>query len=303
MVDFDKMAPRRGKSGTMVEDAPAAPKLDSAVTDAPKSLVAKGAYDGDTGSGFEDIGIADITIPFLTMLQSGSPQVKEDKGTYIKGAKAGMFMNTVTGEIIDGKVGFKFIPVHRQRKYIEWVPRDQGGGLVNVFNPTDEKVTALTKGQKRIFGKLSNADGNDVVETFTLFGLRVKDNSGLERVAISFSSSFIKVYQKMMTTLMNIQLDAGEGRDPVTPPLYAHVLRVRSQFVEKAGNDWYIPQIGFENGTAEESRLPQESKLYQEAKKFRGDAADELVVVDHAQADRGDAVDGDGAAPGTDFAM
>ena len=67
-------------------------------------------FEADSGAGFEGADSQSFAIPYLIILQSNSPQVDEDDGKYIKGAKVGMFLNTVTGEIFDGKEGVNLVP-------------------------------------------------------------------------------------------------------------------------------------------------------------------------------------------------
>lgn len=267
------------------------------------NLAEIGGYDADDlGSGFEDFTIADLTIPFLAILQSGSPQVKEDKGTYIAGAKAGQFMNTVTQELFEGKTGVQIVPVHRKHHFIEWIPREQGGGIVGDFSPSDQKIVQLRKGVP--FGKITIEDGsmfdtsdaanqkdedtvdhtgNDLVETFTVYALIVKANGTYEPMAISFASTQIKHYKKWMTTARGIQIPV-DGRAPITPPLYSHLYRARTQFTEKNNYDWYAWQIGFENGVAEKSRLEKTNPIFIAAKNFRAQVMAGVVEIDRSGA-------------------
>jgi hypothetical protein len=242
-----------------------------------------GGYDmEDIGSGFEDFTISDLTIPFLAILQSGSPQVKEEKGTYVPGAKAGMFMNTVTNELFDGKKGVQIIPVHRKHSFIEWIPRDQGGGFVAEYSTNDPRIVELRKATP--FGKIAIEDGsifakpdedidhtgNDIVETFTVFALIVKENGTFEPMVLSFASTAIKPYKKWMTTAKGIQIPTGDPQRPViNPPMFSHLYRARTQFQEKNNYDWFGWQIGFENGIAENSRLDRENPLFKAAKELR----------------------------------
>ena len=50
----------------------------------------------EAGSGFEEATSDSYAVPFLQVLQSGSPQCKKSDGKYIKGAEEGMIFNTVT---------------------------------------------------------------------------------------------------------------------------------------------------------------------------------------------------------------
>src|SRR5690606_39209842 len=115
-----------------------------------------------------------------------SPQVDEDGPAYVQGAKKGMIINSVTEELYPGDPGVLFLPVHREHRFVEWVPRDQGGGFVASHEPTDPMIIEARKGGG--FGKLESPEGNDIVETFYVFGLVVdEDGLGIPAV-VSFSS-------------------------------------------------------------------------------------------------------------------
>lgn len=87
-------------------------------------LAAWGDFSGKTG--LEDIGANELAIPFINVLQSNSEMVEDGK------AQAGQFHNTVMDTVTDDLV---FIPCARDYKFIEWVPHDDGGGLVGIHEP------------------------------------------------------------------------------------------------------------------------------------------------------------------------
>ena len=89
--------------------------------------------DASDGGGFENADSDSFSVPFIKVLQKLSPVVDEDHEDHIDGAKAGMFYNTVTNELFPD--GLTVIPCHYARVFIEWVPRESGGGIVNVFEP------------------------------------------------------------------------------------------------------------------------------------------------------------------------
>ena len=60
-----------------------------------------------------------------------SPQLNKNSGNYIEGASAGDLINTVSGEVYDGEKGISVVPCAYSKKYIEWIPREKGGGLVD----------------------------------------------------------------------------------------------------------------------------------------------------------------------------
>src|ERR1043165_469587 len=89
-------------------------------------------YGEHAGAGFETVKSSDLSIPFLQVLQSNSPQVEDQKP---EGSQPGLIFNSVTGEL-STKVVFQ--PVYTQDMYVEWVPRNKGGGFVEAHLPDSE---------------------------------------------------------------------------------------------------------------------------------------------------------------------
>ena len=87
------------------------------------------------GTGLEEASADDYAIPFLRVLQSMSPQLKKSDGKYIQGAEEGNLFNTVTETLYDGTEGVTIIPCAYKKKFIEWVPRESGGGFVDDSHP------------------------------------------------------------------------------------------------------------------------------------------------------------------------
>jgi len=252
-----------------------------------QDTVSLSPYAEDEGVGFEDFTQDDVQIPFLNVLQKLSHQVDEDDALYIPGAKAGMLVNSVTEELYDGKDGIAFIPVHRIHSYIEWVPRDVGGGFVAQYPPTHPMV--LDQKEIADFGEMQNPDnGNDLVDTFTMFGLRVMPDEGYEPIVISFSKTNIGAFRKWMSKATAIKMKNAEGVR-VTPPIYAHIYRMILREFENPKGKWHGWRIGFEGPTATDSRIEPGEELYEAAKAFR-----ELVISGVAKAAMDSAASEDG---------
>ena len=101
---------------------------------AEKSATAINIFDDSLlagGTGLEETTTEDFAIPFIRVLQPLSPQLQKQQGGYVEGASAGDLFNTVTGEFYDGEKGISVVPCAYSKKYIEWIPREKGGGLVN----------------------------------------------------------------------------------------------------------------------------------------------------------------------------
>ena len=248
---------------------------------AKKANQAVAAYDygEDAGAGVDDLGREDLAIPFVYLLQTNSPELEE-----IDGAKAGMLLNTATKRLYEEAM---FVPCHRQHVYTEWVPRDQGGGWVGMFEPDDD-VVKRAKADAEEFGKYRTREGNDLVETFYVYGLLLDDEDGPQAVVLPFSSTKIKKYKTWMTVISNIKVEQPDGRR-ITPPMFAHVFRIQTVQDENPKGKFKNYAISLRDGSAMQSRLAPDDPIYLEARAFR-----ELAVQGRARPDQEGAPKGDG---------
>lgn len=179
-------------------------------------------YGDQAGIGFDNQTSDDMSIPFLGVLQAISPEVAGEPGQRIKGATSGMMINTVTKELYDGDAGVIVQPCDTSHVYVEWKPRNQGGGFVGQ-HATDSDIVKKAIAESKEYGKYKTPTGNDLIETFYIAALmhRSADVSeqatlGPEPILIAFTSTKIRAYKNIMTRLRTFA-----GR----PPLFAHRLR------------------------------------------------------------------------------
>jgi len=190
-------------------------------------------FGADAGAGFEDQSAADYALPFISVLQANSPQV-EGEDSALKG---GMLLNTVTEEAYSGKTGLEFIPAKTEHCFVEWVPRDNGGGFV-AKHDENSPIVLKAKETSKEYGKLVTPAGNDLVETFYVYGVIV-DESGIpgQMAVIAFTSTKIKVYRNFNTKI-NMFVHKKYGI-PAKPPLFAHRIRVASFKDKNKKGDFY----------------------------------------------------------------
>jgi hypothetical protein len=191
-------------------------------------------------TGFEGASGSSFAIPFLLLLQKGSPQCDPDKGNFNPNAKPGMWLDSSTGELIPVE-GFQFIPCHFTQTIVEWVPRDIGGGFIAAHSPEHGLTLATGKNEK---GIPTTKDGNELRDTRTHFGLRVREDSGLEPVVLSFTSSAIKVSRNWMASMRKKTVMGKNG--PVRAVTYAYIYKVSSESKSNKQYTWKIPQVTLE---------------------------------------------------------
>lgn len=230
-------------------------------------------YGEDVGAGFEGTTSRDYAIPFIAILQNGSPQVA---AKIAKAAVPGAVYNTVTNELWAGEEGVPFIPAMRDHCFVEWVPRDKGGGFVARHGlDSDVVVHAKETGE---FGEYKTSSGNDLVETQYVYGvLPLVD--GPTMAVVAFTSTKIKKYRAMMTKARSVQITLPDGRR-INPPLYAHRFLMRTVLEANVHGQFYNWDIRWDGENAAACRLSPDDEVYQLAKACR-----DMVISGAAGAD------------------
>lgn len=212
----------------------------------------------EAGRGYEHQGKADVSIPFMNLLQSLSPIVVEGK------AKPGDWFNTVTEELFGKDTGFLFVGGTTRRMFTEWTPRDKGGGFRGQHEVESDVVTKAIKNSAR-FGKYLTDDGNTLNETFYVYGALCDERQALTMAVIPFWSTKIRAYKAWMTRLRQATIVDGRGTK-VRPPLYAHLSRVTSVQQKNEKGTFFVPTIVAANKTIVDSLLRPDDERFMMAK-------------------------------------
>lgn len=227
------------------------------------------------GQGLDDLDSSDRSIPFIKVLEKNSPEIET-----VEGAKPGMFINTATQQLYQS---LRFVPATRDHMFVEWVPIDNGGGLVASYG-LQEPISQWAKSQR---GKISLKNGNDLVETFYLYGLVLPedgDDTDPYPAVISFTSTRIKAYKSIVNRSDSIMLRGASGRK-FKAPWFCHVWRLTSEKKVDGNQSWYIYKAEFDGPSAEAVRLAADHPVVQMgAEMVRAKTAGELKVSQEAAA-------------------
>lgn len=219
-------------------------------------------YGEYAGTGFEDTSQDDFSIPFLDILQGQSPEVES-----LDAAKPGMFHNTVTDDLYDGKEGVPVLVCATAHEFVEWRPRNQGGGIVG-RHKLDSEVVSRAKSNAEKFNELTTDAGNDLVETFYAYLILALPEGPMPAV-LSCSSTRIKPYKAMMTKANMIMVPTPDGRK-VKPPLFAHRFRLTTAKRKNSDGEWHTFEVAFDSPdkSAVGARLAPDDSLFQAAVDF-----------------------------------
>lgn len=229
------------------------------------SILGQLTQDAESNSGFQNMTSEDVALPFLSILQALSPQVR---GTNkIDGAKEGDFYNTVTQESYNGKDGITLIPCAFKKAYVEWTPREQGGGYVKEH----ASASVLESTKKDDKGRDVLPNGNLVVTTAYHFVLIVRPTGTVERAIISFTSTQLKKSRRWNSQMMNIQIKLPNG-NLIRPPMYSHTYLATTLNESNDLGQWAGWNIGSPS-------IIEDPKLYTLAKAFSDDIIKGSVKV------------------------
>ncbi len=169
--------------------------------------------------GMEHITRDDLQMPRLALAQGLSPQMLPTDPLYIEGLKLGDAYNTVTGEI-HGPGPWDIAVVRADPpRYMELIPMDEGGGVIDFSVPADDPRTQFT----------TDDDGKRVQPIATQFyDYVVALLETRETIGMSLKVTGIKV-AKNLNTLIKLRKKLPDNNGVLrTPPMFMGRYKLRS---------------------------------------------------------------------------
>jgi hypothetical protein len=218
----------------------------------------------------EAMGKDDMSIPFLQILQSLSPQCTKGEPEYIKGAEPSDLLNTVTQTLIKTRndddaaiAGCQVMPVHYKRSFIEWVTRAKGGGIVKEYS-VEEGLSIITARNDQNLdiiqqGSPLGTPGNQLNDTHTHFVFLLNPDGTYEPMILTMASTQIKP-SKDLNNMVSKQV-LPDGRKA---PRFFGIYDVTTQRRSNDQGSWYIWK--FER--ASDVLTAGKMAMFREAKKF-----------------------------------
>ena len=173
------------------------------------------AFAADSGVGFEEVTSSDIQIPFLRILQAMSPQLKKSDPAYIEGAGQGDIFNTVTNMVWTAEEGVNVVPVYYQTKFLEFVPRTQGGGFLGELASDSQDVRSAVRDKDSGMELLPN--GNELVRSAQHYVKIVHEDGTLDTAIVDMKKTQLKK-SRLWLSLMMMQKHNG-----ATLPSFANI--------------------------------------------------------------------------------
>lgn len=194
-------------------------------------------------TGTEGITNEDIRLPRLGIAQGLSPQMTPGETQYLENLKLFQMFNDATGEIYANGPIF-FVIVRRDVRCIEFRPRSEGGGVVDMNVPrTDPRVT-----EWRV------VDGKRIPPAATLFNEYVvlilkksttSDEIMTEPIVISVKNT--NKFNRRAATDLNgfIKMHASRGIQSV--PIYGIIYSIKSKSEKNDNGTFGVPVFKYES--------------------------------------------------------
>ena len=184
------------------------------------------AFEADIGVGFEEVTSSDLQIPFVRIIQALSPQLKKNDAAFIAGASQGDIFNTVTNKVWGAEDGVLVLPVFFAMKFLEFVPRNQGGGFLGEVSADSNEVRTAVRDKDSGMVLLTN--GNELLRSAQHYIKIVHEDGNLENAIVDMKKTQLKK-SRLWLSMMMMQKHNGK-----TLPSFANTYRLKS--VED-GND------------------------------------------------------------------
>lgn len=178
-------------------------------------------------AGMSGVGVNDVIMPRLTLLQDLSPQVSSRKPEYVEGAEVGQIFNVATQEFDDEK---SVIPCAYKRHHIEWKPNR--GGYVQDHGE-DESIMANTTRNDDGYDVLPN--GNLIVPTGTWYCIDLEGN----QLIIPMSRTQLKSSRQWMSYATSEKIEHPTN-GKFTPPLFFRSYKLSSVIRDNGDNSWFV---------------------------------------------------------------
>jgi hypothetical protein len=221
-------------------------------------------------TGTEDITSEDIRLPRLGIAQGLSPQLTPGETSYIESLKLFEMFNDSTSEVY-GKGPLYFVPVRRDVRCIEFIPRIEGGGVKDLNVPrNDPRVTQWREveidGQKKRLPPVATIFSEFIV-------LLLKSGGQTEPIVISVKHTN-KFNRKAATDLTGfIKMHASQGAKSV--PIYGVIYSIESKPEKNDRGIFGVPQfkqVGFVP--------PSLKNVYEQARDYATSLEGRTIVVE-----------------------
>jgi hypothetical protein len=221
--------------------------------------------------GTEHITKDDLQIPRLALAQGLTPQVAEGKDGFV----TGVLFNSQTEQVYGkGPIDFFIVRADKPR-FIEFNPREEGGGIKDMSVSADDPRTRFTTDEE---GKSVKPAATKFYD-FVIAMLPLEADPMKSIISLSFKSSGLKMARNL-NTLVKYR----------NAPLFAGVYRLTTRVEKNAKGIFSVYNVENAGWVGKHPAMPDEA-AYKLAEDLFLSLADRNIIVDRTDSDLPDDAD------------
>lgn len=201
---------------------------------------------------------ADNLIPLIYVLQALSPQCNKRAPEWVEGAEPGaLYLRSSANPIVSGEEGLLFQPCAFSKDWVEWVPRDNGGGFVGRYKDCPAEAQRMEDPKNPAKVKFVLPNGNEVIETRYHIGYALPPGGNPVPYVIPMASSGHTVSRQWMFMMSNKAMGSGIA------PSWACLYRLKTkERVNKKGDRWFAIDVHDAGWVQSEAEYERGAKLH-----------------------------------------
>lgn len=220
------------------------------------------------GEGLDTIGVQDLLIPRLTILQGLSPQIAQGRPEFDPNARVGQIYDVGMKECFPS---IRVVVAYYTRVWNEWMPRGAGNkGIIR--RHTSNAILANTRPGEN--GVPTLPSGNVIVETAEFYVLNLM--AGGRKSFIPMSSTQLKEAKRINNFIATEEVPDSDGK-LFKPPIYYRTIDLSSVPTSNAKGTWQLWKV--DRGPLL-SEQPNAARLFAEVRSLR-----EAIIGGHARGD------------------
>jgi hypothetical protein len=235
------------------------------------AIMDENMFAADAGVGVSDLGSEDLAIPFLKILQKMSDELDD-----LPDAKAGDIYNTVTKDVVKGKVGVTVINCAYVLQFIEWEPRGTGTGApYRIYSSSDETPQTERGDDNKDY--VVGGSGRYLERTAQHYVLIIDEDGMTQQALLPMKSTQFKKSKQWNSAMRSLKMKDSKG-SLFTPPRFSHVWKLDTVPEENKNGSWHGWQISKDS-------MVSDLSVYAEAKLFAESILAGQVRVKHVRED------------------
>ncbi len=177
----------------------------------------------------------DNLVPLIYILQKQSPQVDKNDPKYISTAEPGdIWLRNAQNPVVKGDIGIIFQPCYFSIDWVEWVPRDKGGGFISRYSKVPEDATKMTDPTNPNKVRFVRPNGNEVVQTRYHVGYVIQKDGPPLAYVIPMTSSGHTISREWMFRMNQKTLKGGKAA-----PSYAALYSLKTRRRVNSSGTWF----------------------------------------------------------------